>query len=69
MFAHAVAAALAGDQEARSFRRFKAIIDRCDWNHEIVNRYAYIQIKKIGGRGTSNTREMGEYARKYAKTL
>jgi hypothetical protein len=67
MFAHAVAAAL--DGESPSFDDFRAVIDRGDWNHEIVNRFAYIQIKKIGGAGAHNAAEICAYAEKYRKTL
>ena len=45
MFAHAVAAALDGEPGRRAFERF----DRGGWNHEVVNRYAYIQLGKVGG--------------------
>jgi hypothetical protein len=65
MFAHAVAAALDGELATDAFGRFA----RCDWNYAVVNRFAYIQIKKIGGRGTSNAQEICAYAAKYASVL
>jgi len=65
MFAHAVAAALEGEPEKRAFKRFA----RGAWNHEVVNRYAYIQLKKVGGGGTSNADEICAHAAKYATTL
>jgi hypothetical protein len=48
MFAHAVAAALAGEPMGRSFDRFQQVLDKRGWHHEIVNRYGYVQIKKVG---------------------
>ena len=50
----AVAAALDGEPGTRAFKRFA----RGGWNHEVVNRYAYIQLKKVGGGGTANSEEI-----------
>jgi hypothetical protein len=36
---------------------------------QVVNRFAYIQIKKIGGRGSCNPDEICEHAEKYSTTL
>ena len=65
MFAHAVGAALDGETASRAFDRF----NRGGWNHEVVNRYAYIQVKKVGGGGKSNADEICAYAAKYATSL
>jgi len=65
LFAHAVTAALDGEPGRKAFERFA----RGGWNHEVVNRYAYVQIKKVGGGGTSNADEICTYAAKYAATL
>jgi hypothetical protein len=65
MFAHAVAAALDGEPARTSFDRFA----QGGWNHEVVNRYAYIQVKKLGGAGSSNAAEICAHAAKYANTL
>jgi hypothetical protein len=65
MFAHAVAAALDGESGSKAFERFA----RGGWNHEVVNRYAYMQVKKVGGGGTSNAIEICAHAAKYATTL
>lgn len=65
MFAHAVAAALEQEAWTAAFARF------CSggWNHDVVNRFAYIQIKKVGGGGTSKADEICSHAAKYAITL
>lgn len=65
MFAHAVAAAIQDKPWEEAFSRFRA----GGWNHEVVNRFAYVQIKKIGGGGTSNADEICSHAAKYATTL
>jgi hypothetical protein len=65
MFAHAVAAALEGEPWDEAFSRFRA----GGWNHEVVNRFAYVQIKKVGGGGTSKADEICSHAAKYATTL
>jgi hypothetical protein len=65
MFAHAVAAALDGEPANIAFDRFS----QGGWNHEVVNRYAYIQVKKIGGGGTSNVAKICAHASKYAGVL
>lgn len=65
MFAHAVAAALEREVWTKAFARF----GKGGWNHEVVNRFAYIQIKKVGGGGTSNAAEICAHAAKYAMTL
>jgi len=65
MFAHAVAAALEGDRWDEAFSRFRT----GGWNHEVVNRFAYVQIKKVGGGGTSKADEICSHAAKYATTL
>ena len=65
MFAHAVAAALDGELGTQAFKRFA----RGGWNHEVVNRYAYLQLKKVGGGGTANGEEICAHAAKYATTL
>ena len=65
MFAHAVAAALTEEAWTEAFARF----GEGGWNHEVVNRFAYIQIKKVGGAGTSNADEICAHAAKYATTL
>lgn len=65
MFAHAVSAALEGESWDEAFSRFRA----GGWNHEVVNRFAYVQIKKIGGGGTSKADEICSHAAKYATTL
>ncbi len=65
MFAHAVAAALDGESRDKAFGRFA----QRGWNHDVVNRFAYVQIKKVGGAGTSNAAELRTYATQYADTL
>lgn len=65
MFAHAVAAALDGEPWTRAFDRFA----QGGWNHVVVNRYAYIQIKKVGGGGSANPVEICTHAARYATTL
>lgn len=65
MFAHAVAAAQAGEPWARALARFQ----KGGWNHAVVNRFAYIQIKKVGGGGTSKVDEICAHGAKYATTL
>ena len=65
MFAHAVAAALDGEAGIDAYARFA----QGGWNHEVVNRYGYIQIKKIGGGGQSNASEICAHAAQYASTL
>ena len=65
MFAHAVAEALDGESWDEAFSRFRA----GGWNHEVVNRFAYIQIKKVGGGGTSKADEICSHAEQYATTL
>ena len=61
LFAHAVAAALDGEPWKSAFHRFCEF----DWNHEVVNRFAYVQIKKVGGAGTANAAEIRQHAEKY----
>lgn len=65
LFAHAAAAALEGEPAKKAFRRFS----QGGWNHEVVNRFGYVQIKKIGGAGTSNPAELRAHAMKYADIL
>ncbi len=65
MFAHAVAAAQEEEPWTKAFARF----GKGGWNHEVVNRFAYIQIKKVGGAGTSHPDEICAHAAKYATTL
>jgi hypothetical protein len=65
MFAHAVAAAL----EDTAWREAFAQFGKVEWNHAVVNRFAYIQVKKVGGRGTANAAEICAHAAKYAATL
>lgn len=65
MYAHAVAAALEGEPAKKAFGRFS----QGGWNYEVVNRFGYIQIKKIGGAGTSNAAELRTHAMKYADLL
>jgi hypothetical protein len=47
-------AALDGEPGTRAFKRFA----RGGWNHEVVNRYAYLQLKRVGGGGTANGDEI-----------
>ena len=65
MFAHAVAAALDGESGSKAFGRFA----QRGWNHDVVNRFAYVQIKKVGGAGTSNAAALRAHATQYADTL
>jgi len=65
MFSHAAAAALEGEPAKKAFQRFS----QGGWNHEVVNRFGYIQIKKIGGAGTSNPAELRAHTMKYADIL
>jgi hypothetical protein len=65
MFAHAVAAALAGEAARKAFDRFA----QGRWNHAVVNRFGYLQIKKVGGGGRSNAEEICAHAVQYASTL
>ncbi len=65
MFAHAVAAALQGEGWDAAFRRF----EQGGWNHDVVNRFGYIQIKKLGGGGTANPDEICAHAEKYSGAL
>ena len=65
MFAHAVAAALEQERWTAAFARFGT----GGWNHDLVNRFACIQIKKVGGGGTSKANELCTHAAKYAITL
>ncbi len=65
MFAHAVAAALADEAWTEAFGRS----NKGGWNHDVVNRFAYIQIKKVGGGGKSKAREIRAHAAQYATTL
>jgi hypothetical protein len=65
LFAHAVDAALGGESLEAAMGRFS----REEWRHAVVNRFAYVQIKKIGGGGTSNAAEICEHARKYGWVL
>jgi hypothetical protein len=65
MFAHAVAAALDEERWTTAFARFNT----GGWNHDVVNRFAYIQIKKVGGGGTSNRYEICAHAEKYKTVL
>ena len=65
MFAHAVAAALEEEPWTKAFVRFR----NGEWNHEVVNRFAYIQVKKVGGGGTSNAYEICAHAARYSTAL
>jgi hypothetical protein len=65
MFAHAVAAVLEKRAWAEAFAQFR----KGGWNHEVVNRFAYIQVKKVGGGGTANADEICAHAAKYATPL
>lgn len=65
MFAHAVSAALAGERADHAFERFC----ESEWNHAVVNRFAYIQIKKLGGGGTAVATQICNHARTYAAEL
>jgi hypothetical protein len=69
LFAHAVGAALAGRSEGAAYREFSSVLRKGEWNHAVVNRFGYMQIKKVGGRGTANPSEICEHAKKYATTL
>jgi hypothetical protein len=69
LFAHAAASALDGEPEPASFKRFQSVMADGKWNHEVVNRFAYIQIKKVGGGGTSDASKICEHAERYAQTL
>jgi hypothetical protein len=65
MFAHAVAAALGDEPWRHAFKRFH----EGGWTHDVVNRFGYVQIKKIGGGGTSKAAEIRSHAEQYADTL
>jgi len=65
MFAHAVDAAFRGEPWPEAFSRFRA----GGWNHDVVNRFAYIQVKKVGGAGESKPEEIRLHAMKYASIL
>lgn len=65
MFAHAAAAALKEEPWRDAFARFT----NGGWNHEVVNQFGYVQIKKVGGGGTAKAEEICAHAVKYAKTL
>jgi len=65
LFAHAVSAALDGKSVNRGLTQFANEL----WHHEVVNRFAYVQIKKVGGGGVSKTDEICAHAAKYAATL
>jgi hypothetical protein len=65
MFAHAVSAALDDEPWKKAFDRFA----KGGWNHDVVNRYAYLQIKKVGGTGSANANEICAHARRYASVL
>jgi hypothetical protein len=65
LFAHAVAAVLDGEPASKAYRRFCLGV----WNHAVVNRFGYIQIKKVAGGGTSKAKELRVYAKTYAGTL
>jgi hypothetical protein len=65
LFAHAVAAALDGEPFNRAYKRFAA----SEWNHEVVNRFGYLQIKKVGAGGVSKWGEICAHAANYADTL
>jgi hypothetical protein len=65
MFAHAAGAALDKEPASRAFRRFSS----GGWNHAVVNRSGYIQVKKIGGGGSSNAAEIRAHAKRYTDVL
>ena len=65
MFAHAVSAALEGRVWQKSLESFRS----GGWHNEVVNRFAYIQIKKVGGGGTSDAREVCAHAVDYSAVL
>jgi len=69
MFAHAVAAALDGKPVGPSYREFQKVVDDGDWHHRVVNRFGYIQIKKIGGGGRIVESEICDFARRYSHVL
>jgi hypothetical protein len=69
MFAHAVAAAIDRKPWSKSFREFRSVVDGGRWNHDVVNRFAYIQIKKVGGRGTIDADEVCRFAARYRTVL
>ena len=46
--------ALGGQPAIEAFDQFA----RGGWNHAVVNRFAYVQIKKVGGGGRSNVHEI-----------
>ena len=65
MFAHATAAALDDEPWRAAFARFQ----KRDWNHEVVNRFGYVQIKKLAGGGVANSRQIRDHAERHAAVL
>jgi hypothetical protein len=65
---HAVVNALAVPP-SESFASFEASIARGERNHEILFRFGYMQIKKIGGGSNSKTAEIEEHAEAYCQCL
>jgi hypothetical protein len=69
LFAHAVAAVIDGESEGAAYERFDDLVKHGRWNHGVLNRFAYMQIKKIGGGGTSRTAEIERFAKKHFLVL
>lgn len=69
LFAHAVTSALEGLSPETACQDFERRLAAGEWFHEVVNRFCYIQIKKVGGVGSINAREVVRHAKQHADVL
>ena len=69
LFAHAVDSALRDRTPTVTYREFERSLAAGAWFHEVVNRFCYIQIKKVGGAGSIDAREVVRHAREHGDVL
>jgi len=67
--AHAVVNALNDERPQKAFVRFQSLIECRHRNHDFLHRFAFMQIKKVGGAGTSKSAEIERHAIDYSQYL
>jgi len=69
-FGHAVRSAINGTPPKRAFAEWEKLLGEEDWRaHDFLFPFGFVQIKKVGGGGTSNDDDIEHFARDYADVL
>jgi len=68
-FGHAVVHAFQDGSPAKSFAAFQRLIADGQRTHDFLFPFGFIQIKKVGGGGTSNPEDITRFARQYRRCL